>query len=198
MGAMTTPTKPAKKPRNEAAKRNLDGSMPQRAPKNVRRRQVGEGTKLTADVQAKIIAALRVGCPMNTSAAYAAVAPSTFNLWLRQGRDGKQPYKGLVDEIDLAIADGKMRDLVRIDQGADKDWRAAAWKLERRFPLEFGEKTQSEITVQARPFIDVSKLTVAEQQTLLALLEKGSPDADDVPKDGAPALALLPAASVAA
>lgn len=194
---MTAPPKP-KKPRNEAAKRNLDGSMPQRAPKNVRRRQVGEGVKLTPEIQNKIVAALRVGCPLNTAAAYANVVSSTFNNWLRRGRDGEQPYRGLVEQIDLAIADGKMRDLVRIDQGADKDWRAAAWKLERRFPLEFGEKTQSEITVQARPFIDVSKLTVAEQQTLLALLEKGSPDADDVPKDGAPALALLPAASAAA
>lgn len=196
---MTAPAKPKpKKPRNEAAKRNLDGSMPQRAPKNPRGRRIGEGIKLTAEIEAKILSALRVGSPLNTAAAYAAVAPSTFNLWLRQGRDGRQPFKRLVDEIDLAIADGKMRHLVRIDQGADKDWRAAAWLLERRFPTEFGEKTQSEITVQARPFIDVSKLTITEQQTLLALLEKGSPDVDDVPKDGAPALALLPAASAAA
>jgi hypothetical protein len=88
-----------------------------------------------------------------------------------------------------------MRDLVRVDKGADSDWRAAAWKLERRWPDEFGEKKQvnSDVNVQARPFIDVSKLTLGEQKTLRELLQKGAPEQEQLPKDGTPAVLALTA-----
>lgn len=174
--------------------------MPQRAAKNPRRRKVTEGLKLTPAIQDKVVAALRIGAPLNVAAAYAGVVESTFKLWMRNGRSGVAPvYVRFIEAIDLAVADGKMRDLARIDKGADVDWKAAAWKLERRFPGEFGQTLRNEtnLNVQQRPMIDASKLSLEEQQQLLELLRKGAPDQEELPKDGAPALALLPGEPVA-
>lgn len=185
-----------------ASRKVIDpGSAPQRAPKNPRRRKVTEGLSLTDEIQEKICGALRAGATLETSFAYAGVGSSTCRYWLRQGRDKvAKRYVDLVDAVDQAVADGKLRDIIRIDKGADHDWKAAAWKLERRFPTEFGQVTRNEtnLTVQARPFVDVSKLTLPEQQQLLELLRKGAPDADDLPKDGQAALALMPGNPVSA
>jgi hypothetical protein len=35
-----------------------------------------------------------------------------------------------------------MRDLARIDRAGDKDWRSLAWKLERRHPGEFADRSR--------------------------------------------------------
>ena len=35
-----------------------------------------------------------------------------------------------------------MRDLARIDHAGDKDWRSLAWKLERRHPAEFADRSR--------------------------------------------------------
>lgn len=175
--------------------RKAAGTMPQRAPKKPRNRQVTEGLTLTPAIQEKICGALRAGATLETAFAFAGVGSSTARVWLRNGRNNVAPvYVQLVEAVDLAVADGKMRDIVRIDKGADDDWRAAAWKLERRFPGEYGQTTKNEtsLTVQARPFIDTSKLSLDEQQQLLELLRKGSPDPEALPKDGQSALALMP------
>lgn len=176
--------------------------VPQRAPKKPRSRKAGEvnvQTSITPAAIEAIVGALRSGATMETAFAYAKVPASTARVWLRNGRAELAPiYVDFVEQLDLAIADGKMRDLVRIDHHADKDWRAAAWKLERRFPSEFGETIRSDVTVQARPFVDVSKLTLEEQQQLLELLRKGAPDQEALPKDGDSALALMPGPAVEA
>ncbi len=146
------------------------GSKPQRAPKNPRHRRKGEvsvETSITTETIAAICDALRAGATFETAFAYSKVPPTTARYWMRNGRadDAASIYREFVDQLDLAVADGKMRDLVRIDHHADKDWRAAAWKLERRFPGEFGDPTRNGNVVNVQVTLESER-----QQTVEALL----------------------------
>jgi len=186
-------SEPAPVKKKRAKPPNRDGSFPQRRPITPKRRQIGEGTKINEAITEKIVQAVRIGAPLNTARAYAGVPTPTFNEWLRLGREGWEPYVALVEKIDAAMAEGEMRDIARIDAGADKDWRAAGFKLERRFPERWGEKKQIEATVTGRPFVDLSKLTLEEQLQLRSLLAKASPEQAELPADGKPAAEILAA-----
>lgn len=187
---MSEPADPPVK-KKRIAPENRNGSMPQRRARTPRRKQIGEGTKITAELTEKVCQAVRIGAPLQTARAYAGIPAAVFYEWMRAGREGYSPYVEFVEALDSAMAEGEMRDIARVDAGADKDWRASAFKLERRFPGRWGEK--KELAVTGRPFIDTSKLTLEEQLQLRALLVKASPEVADLPSDGKPAAELLAA-----
>lgn len=192
MGAMSEPeTEPPVK-KKRTAPENRNGSMPQRRARTPRRKQIGEGTKITPELTEKVCQAVRIGASLSTARAYAAIPAPTFAEWMRAGREGIAPYVHFIEALDSAMAEGEMRDIARVDAGADKDWRAAGFKLERRFPERWGEKKELAVR-EARPFIDPSKLTLEEQMQLRALLAKASPEQVDLPKDGKPAGEILAA-----
>ena len=80
-----------------------------------------------------------------------------------------------------------------IAKAGEEQWQAKAWQLERKFPDRYGRRTRVDgnVTVQAVPFIDTSRLSVDEGEQLLALLRKAQPQQDQLPVDGRPALELL-------
>ena len=189
---MSEPAEPQaeKSKRSNESKRKKTGTHPQRRPITPRRRLIGEGATITPEITEKIVQALRIGSHLNTACTYAGVPPATFTEWLRHGRDGWEPYVDLVEKIDMAIAEGEMRDIARLDAAGDKYHQALMFKLERRWPDRWGEK--KEIAVGAgRPFIDPSKLTLEEQMQLRALLVKASPEQADLPDGGKPAAEIL-------
>jgi hypothetical protein len=49
-------------------------------------------------------------------------------------------YEQFNDLITKAQAECEIRDLLRIDAAADKNWHASAWKLERKFPLRWARR----------------------------------------------------------
>ena len=185
----------AKPPRSNESKRKKTGTHPQRRPITPRRRLIGEGATITPEITEKIVQALRIGSHLNTACTYAGVPQPTFSEWLRQGREGWEPYVDLVEKIDMAIAEGEMRDIARLDAAGDKYHQALMFKLERRHPERWGEKKQLDHRDVGRPFIDPSKLTLEEQMQLRALLVKASPEQADLPDGGKPAAEIL-AASV--
>lgn len=182
---------PVKKKRT--APENRNGSMPQRRARTPRRKQIGEGTKITAELVDKVCQAVRIGAPLQTARAYAGIPAAVFYEWMRAGREGYSPYVEFVEALDSAMAEGEMRDIARVDQGADKDWRASAFKLERRFPDRWGEKKEIAATVGFRPMLDPSKLTLEEMLQLKALLAKAAPEAANLPAGAAPAGEILAA-----
>ncbi len=98
-------------------------------------------TKLTPQLQAKICDAIRVGCYVETAAAYCGISKDTFYRWLRQGAKAKSGiYKDFSDAVEKAMADAEFRDVMIISNAATSDWKAAAWKLERRAPERWGRR----------------------------------------------------------
>lgn len=111
--------------------------MTKRAPAKRR----GRPTKLTPVVQRALLKALRSGATHRLACQYAGIALSTFQGWLREGDAGQADFLDLSDAVKKAEGQAALAWLDLLDQAAtDGDWHAAAWKLERRYPEEYGRK----------------------------------------------------------
>src|SRR4029453_3632109 len=102
--------------------------------------------------------------------------PDTLKGWLTRGAKdptGLTPEGGLWARIAAAMAEAEAIDVARMNRAAAKDWRAASWLLERRWPERWSLKLQAQ--VQAVPGPDGTlaswNLAVLSPQQLLALLE---------------------------
>ena len=91
-------------------------------------------SKLTKDIQNKIVQAIQSGATYELSAQYAGIATSTFYLWLKHGREQKgKKHIEFLEAIKRAESMGAIANLGLIQKAAkDGDWKASAWILERR------------------------------------------------------------------
>jgi hypothetical protein len=105
-------------------------------------------TKLTPEVQERIITALRAGNYQETAARYAGISEATFYDWMARGREEPgSVFAEFLEAVEKAKSDAEVRDLYLIDQAAQTgSWQAAAWKLERKFPHKWGRVNRTEIS----------------------------------------------------
>lgn len=119
----------------------------------------GRPTKLTPEVQHRIVQAIQAGNYMETAAAYAGINKSTLYLWLKRGarekerleknsrarmRKSEAPFVEFSNAIQKALAEAEMRDVMLIGKAAAEQWQAAAWRLERKFPQRWGRRVAIE------------------------------------------------------
>ena len=100
-------------------------------------------TKLTYDLVAQCVELKRDGlCDADIIAAI-GVHPSTFYRWLKDGENAKTGVKrALYDELKKAESEYKRCLLTTIKGAAESRaqfWTAAAWLLERKYPMEYGK-----------------------------------------------------------
>jgi hypothetical protein len=57
---------------------------------------------------------------------------------MRRGGRGKKPYAAFSAAVEKALAEAESRDLATILKASAKNWTAAAWRLERRYPERYG------------------------------------------------------------
>ena len=128
----------------------------------------GRPTKLTPATQAKILESIRAGLTHKLACMRVGVNDSTFYRWLQEGSQARSGrYKDFHDEVMRANADSAEVLLNQIRIKAYEDWRAAAFILERRFPDDYGKRT--ELTGKdGGPVI----VETAEDAALLAKLRK--------------------------
>ena len=95
---------------------------------------MGRRTKLTSEIQQRIIQALQTGATYDLCAQFAGIAPSTLYLWMKQGRERKSKDKiEFLESIKRAESRGAIANLGLIQKAAqDGDWKASAWIMERR------------------------------------------------------------------
>ena len=144
-------------------------------------------TKLTAEVQQKIVEALRAGNYQDSSAAYAGIHEATFHNWMSRGReeerriaDGEKPnpkeeaFREFFAAVEKARSESEVRNVMYIQRAAqDGTWQAAAWFLERSFPRKWGRKDRHEhvgdngdaikVTVSTTELEDKVKTILSEQ-----------------------------------
>lgn len=99
--------------------------------------------KLTYDLVDKCVELKRDGlCDADIIAAI-GVHPSTFYRWLKDGEEAKSGVKrALYDELKKAESEYKRNLLTTIKGAAESRaqyWTAAAWLLERKYPMEYGK-----------------------------------------------------------
>ena len=91
-------------------------------------------TKYNAQVAKKIVDAIRVGATFRLACLYAGISEDTFMRWRRR-------YADFADAVNQAEGAGAAAWLGHIEKAAqDGNWQAAAWKLERKYPREYGRR----------------------------------------------------------
>ena len=103
--------------------------------------QGGAPPKLTPDRNAAICDAIRAGVRPETAAVYNGVGARSYYRWMQLGRAGdatpSTPSSSSKSSWPWPRAG---RDVLLIGEGAKSDWRAAAWRLERRLPKVYGKR----------------------------------------------------------
>lgn len=103
-------------------------------------------SKLTPELQERLVAFLRAGNYVETAAACAGIHKDTFYEWCKKGRKGEEPFAAFVEVVDKAIAESEARDVALIGKAATVNWQAAAWRLERKMPHKWGRHERHELT----------------------------------------------------
>lgn len=97
-------------------------------------------TKLSPEVEAKLIEAILVGMPYELAADYAGIGVRTFDSWRKRGEQHPHSeYGEFLRHLKGAVAVAAFTWLKAMD-GLPQQWQALAWKLERRFPDTFALK----------------------------------------------------------
>jgi hypothetical protein len=104
----------------------------------------GRKTKLTPEMKEHIKRRLELGLNYKDICMSVGISEETFHTW----RKTKPEFSELVDKANAKV---KEMSLASIRRGEVKDWRAAAWRLERRWPEEYREK--KEIEVSEKPIL---------------------------------------------
>lgn len=115
----------------------------------------GRPTKYTPETVEKILKAIAVGAPYTHACNFASVGFDAFNEW-------RAKYPEFAERIKEAEGKAVTGWLAKIEKAAsDGNWQAAAWKLERRYPEEFGRRDKVQI--------DVNKLDADIERELAAI-----------------------------
>jgi hypothetical protein len=101
----------------------------------------GRKTKLNEEMKNDIRQKLELGLNYKDVCMAVGISFETFNTW----RKTNPEFSELVDRANAKV---KETSLKSIRMGEIRDWRAAAWRLERRWPEEYKEKKEVELKEQ--------------------------------------------------
>lgn len=124
----------------------------------------GAPTKLTQELITKLCNAIRGGVYAETAAQLCGVHKATFYVWLKKGSGTQSGLcKVLNDAVCKALAESEARDVFVIDKaGQLGDWRASAWRLERKFSKRWGRTEKLEVTGTEGGPVKYENVTEAE------------------------------------
>lgn len=97
----------------------------------------GRKSKYTDDVVKRITDAIKLGATYELAANYGGIDYHTFNEWRKEKPQFSQAIRD-------AEGEAVTKWLAKIEQSATKQWQAAAWKLERRYPHAYGKTIQEQ------------------------------------------------------
>lgn len=91
-------------------------------------------TKYTPAVAERICQAIRLGATFDLAAKAGGISHETFRVW-------RQANAAFSAQVEKAEATAALAWLAMIEQAAKEGiWTAAAWKLERRYPHQYGRQ----------------------------------------------------------
>jgi transposase len=109
--------------------------------KGTNRENFGRPTKLTMELQNKLCELLKWGNYIETACAYCQVSKTTLYEWMKLGnREEEGIHRDFLNAVHSAMAEAEMRDVQNIFNAAKTDWKASAWRLERKFPKKWGRQ----------------------------------------------------------
>lgn len=109
----------------------------------------GRKSKLTADLQAKIVKLIRQGNYAETACNAVGISDVTYYNWLKWGE--KEPdsiYFSFFKAIKEAESKSEAEYLELIKKAAPTSWQAAAWIMERKWWKKWGRKDKIQMTTE--------------------------------------------------
>lgn len=97
-----------------------------------------------ADPNEELLRLLRSGMAYQRAAGSTGISRETLRDWIRKGEAGHPDFVKFSQARDKGIGTHHLR----VATGSKKDWRAAAWLLERIAPGEYGFKQQVAISLE--------------------------------------------------
>lgn len=158
-----------------------------KARKHKARKRTGRPSKLTIDVRKRLALAVQLGSTFTHASQFAGIDYTTYRRYMVRGEEElrrrheggsaksetakrEQPFLDLYEAVRKADAHNVMRLLMIIEEASATHWQAAAWKLERRFPKEYGRQ----ISTVAFEDVDLAGMTDDELMAYIAKLGPGS------------------------
>jgi class 3 adenylate cyclase len=137
---------------------------------------VARPSKFTSEVRERMLIAIRAGNFVEVAARYAGISASTYYEWCARGERGEPGFAEFVEAVDQALAEAEVRLVSRISKAAQEgDWRAAAWKLPRRFRERWAQVAPQEPKGLLSDLFD----RVREQARARELDVRGRPKGDE-------------------
>lgn len=169
---------------------------------------MNDSSKFTPQNAAQFVEIVRRGNFRENACAQIGITPQTMRSWLRAASTGylerrqleqaeRDIYIAWVRELDCAEAEAEDLMVTALRTAGIKDWRAAAWYLERRGPKRWGFKAQVEVSLQEelQRVLDVVEREVGGEVAarIFSALTDGDAGPGAPPGDGAPPGGSAPA-----
>jgi len=144
----------------------------------------GAPNKYTPERVERIITAIRMGATQRLAASYAGVDEETIIRW-------RKVHLEFLDAFKTAEGEASVGWLRKIEEAADGGaWQAAAWKLERRYPDEYGRHNVSVTGANGGPVnvsvnLDAAREIIAERLARIAIA-RASAESERDSADGSP------------
>lgn len=107
----------------------------------------GRPSKLTDELHADLVKWIQAGNYIETAAILCGINKASVYNWLKRGRTARSgKYKLFFDAVRQAQAKSEARLVNIVEMAAKRDWKAAAWRLERKFPNRYGRQTKHEVS----------------------------------------------------
>lgn len=104
---------------------------------------MGRPLTITPETTRRIVEAIENALPVREACRLGGVGESTYYAWMARAEDPDAPaeyleFRAAIAEA-RAIAQERLVSTVQIASADPKNWRAAAWLLERRYPAHWAE-----------------------------------------------------------
>ncbi len=149
----------------------------------------GRKTKLTPEVQEKVVRAIENGNYDYIAAQAVGISKATFYAWLARGeaekerltkigarvRKSETPFLEFLDAIKKAKAASEITQVGIISNASEKNWQAAAWWLERKHSDRWARKEKRELSGPDGGPIRTEDVSITEEDRdnrILAIVDK--------------------------
>lgn len=119
---------------------------------------------LTPELSKKLVGLIQAGNYAEVAARACGINKNTFYDWLTRGGRGEEPFAALAAAVERAAGEAEARDVIVIGKAAEKQWQAAAWRLERKEPKRWGRKDGLEITGDSEKPVAVTVIKFGDEE----------------------------------